>query len=362
MKYTFEDSIVPLLPLLRCPACHGPRCLEIREGAAESNPGRLEIRLSHRHLLCRRCNTRYPVTEDLIPLLWDADVQCVYGQNVPSSAEASSAIEANVAIYDHISDDYNLYTRRDLQIAQRIQNAARRIFSQASAARGEEPLYHLDFGCGPGHVLGWLKGWGFRQIGLDVSLHNLRNARRHTGCLVVCGNACNMPFADETIHLVTESSVLHHIFAWQQAVAESLRICRPPGGIVLDSEPSKEKMAWSPLAVAVFNIRFPVYKALSYVMHDKYIFRNTARARLNLQAELHNQPGLGLPIEELEDLFRGSGFNLEIIPSPSPELSSRAQPDWKSIVLNLLSARNPWNPKYGLFTAIAAAGERASGY
>lgn len=355
---TFGESVEALLPLLRCPACHSRETLEIKSGPAKAH---ISIQLCDKHLLCRDCNIQYPITEDYIPIMWDADLQRIYADINTSSTEAFSTIDANVAIYDNISDDYNLFSRRNPQIAKRLRHAVGRLLDlrrsglDSSACKNERTrLHHLDFGCGPGHVVGWLKEFGFLQIGIDVSLKNLRNARKYTGCLVVCGNACNMPFADESIDIITESSVLHHIFDWKSALAESIRICRKLGGIVIDSEPGRDQMAWSPLAVMVFNARFPVYKALSYFMRGKYIFRNTEQAKLNLQAEVHHQPGTGFPLDEIEALFTKAGFSVDIVLSPTPELTSKCSPGWKSIVLNILSARNPWNPKYGSFTAIAS--------
>ena len=53
-------------------------------------------------------------------------------------------------------------------------------------------------------------------------------------------------------------------------------------GIIIDSEPSDMQMAWSRIAIAFFNARFPIYKALSYFIKDKYVFRDIKRANLNL--------------------------------------------------------------------------------
>ncbi len=361
-----SESLEALLPLLRCPLCHSCTTLQVESGSAKGSALIPWIQLCDTRLLCSSCNAAYPITEDHIPIMWDETLRRTYTDADSSDTEAQfrtsrSTLDANLAIYDSISDSYNLWSRRSLQNAARIRNAANRILAvrrgaSASSEAGDERtrLFHLDFGCGPGHVIGWLKDFGFLQIGIDVSLRNLRNARAQTGCLVVCGNACNMPFADASMDIITESSVLHHILDWRGAIAESIRICKHVGGIVVDSEPSKEEMAWSPLAVSVFKARFPIYKALSYFRRDKYIFRNTNQAKLNLQAEVHHQPGTGFPLDELEALFSNAGFDADIILSPTPELASRSRPNWKFIVLNILSARNPWNPHYGAFTAVAS--------
>ena len=164
-----------------------------------------------------------------------------------------------------------------------------------------------------------------------------------------------MPFANETMDLVTESSVLHHILDWKRALTESLRVCKRPGGIVIDAEPTQAQMALSRLAITVFDARFRVYQALSYVLRDKFVFRDVAQAKLNLQADIHHQPGTGFPLAELEALFDAAGFDIDIVRSPSADATSEANPNWKEVLLSVLSARNPWNPEYGNFTAIGSS-------
>jgi len=347
---TFAGCIQPLLSILGCPRCKHDGQLETSEG-----PVRRDIAIAQhtRHLLCPRCEARYPVTDDFIPLMWDAEVEQAY-----QGQASASALAANIAVYDEISDDYQACTRKSAAIGARIGNAVRRALdrwpeTRASAnAVASRRLYHLDFGCGPGHVLGWLKDFGFIQVGLDVSLRNLRNARRHTGALVVCGSAANLPFRSHSVNVVTESGVLHHVEDWEAALREAARVCRTPGGIVLDSEPSSDLMAWSRLAAGVFNSRFVPYKMLSYVRRDKYMFRNLAQAKLNTQAEIHHRPGAGFRVDRLKSYLEECGLAVDVIPSPTPELESKGKPDWKYILLGLLSARNPWNPKYGTFMAI----------
>jgi len=349
--HTFAGSLQRLLSLLRCPRCRHDGPLETREG-----PARRDVAITQhtQHLHCRQCGAEFAVTDDLIPLMWDAGVERVY-----QGQEFESALAANLAVYDDISDNYQAFTRKSDAIATRMRNAVRRVLQHWPQTQNPPPnggahrgLYHLDFGCGPGHVLGWLKDFGFIQIGLDISLRNLRNARRNTGCLVVCGSATEMPFRDHSVNLVTESSVLHHVEDWHAVLREAARVCQAPGGVVLDSEPSSEQMAWSRLAVGVFNSRFLPYKLLSYVRRDKYIFRNVQQARLNCQAEIHHQPGTGFPVDRLKGRLEESGLRVDVILSPTPGLESKARPDWKNVLLSLLSARNPWDPRYGPFTAI----------
>lgn len=351
---TIAQPLDKLLPLLRCPACHSRLPLTLRAGEGKSN---LQVAMHSEHIFCESCKAQYPITQDLIPLMWDKEVKEFYDQGDTLIDHANSTVAANIAIYENITDNYQLYTRNNANVAKRIQTAAKRIldriFDSNMMKAESSDVFHLDFGCGPGNVLGWLRGFQATQIGLDVSIGNLRNARKNTGCLVVCGNAANMPFADGAIDLVTESSALHHINDWKSAIRESIRICNRPGGIIIDSEPSKELLAYGPLAVMLLNARFPVFKILSYFVRDKYIFRDMAEAKLNMKAEIHAQPGTGIPVDELQMLFSNANMTADVILSPTPDLICKPSPNWKRLLLDILSARNPWNYKYGSFILIA---------
>ena len=336
-----SDNLAQLLPLLQCPACLSS-ALEQKDGRY---PEDCPFELAETHLDCPACGTAYPVTADQIPVLWTEALKT----QMLAEPDPDSNIGANLQIYNAISEDYQRYTRQLPANALRIQDGASRILGQLN---GAPSLYHLDFGCGPGQVPGWLMDFDLISVGLDVSLVNLRNARKATGALVVCGDATRMPFRDQTFSLVTEASVLHHIQDWQSAVREACRVCRTEGGVLLDAEPSREMVAFSPLAVFVFNLRFSVYKLLSYVRKDKYIFRDIEQAKLNLKAEIHHQPGTGFPLDELEALFHQAGFALRLYHSPGANLDTVRPPKLKNVILNLLSFRNPWNPKLGSFTAV----------
>lgn len=347
-----NSEIKEIISIMQCPSCKVKGSLEIKDGTYDFD---IFIPLYPKTIHCEQCREHYPITDDLIPIMWSENLRQAFlniNQKQKADHKTNDTVKnvlANVKVYDDISSDYNKYTRQNPIIGERIKNSVKKIFPDNKT----EGFFHLDFACGPGHLLRWLKPFGFQQVGLDVSLENLRNARKSTGCFVICGDACNMPLADGTFSLVTESSALHHILDWKSAVTESCRICKERGGIIMDSEPSDMQMDWSPLAVTVFNARFPIYKMLSYFVKHKYIFRNIKRAKQNLQAEIHHQPGTGFPLGVLKSTFENSRFEVQIITSPTAELDSCSNPNWKSIVLNLLSARNPWNPNYGNFIAIA---------
>lgn len=341
-----------LLPLLQCVECRSPR-LSLGNSLPERWSLPSSIELHSDCLICDGCSATYPITKDAIPMMWTKELRECYRKESPSS----SAISANVAIYDQISDDYGTFARQSPRLGQRMAAAARRLTGPTQPrpnSPDDERPWHLDFGCGPGHVLKWLSDFRFRQVGLDVSLTNLRNSRRVTGAMVVMGSADNMPFRDGVFDLITESAVLHHIANWKRVIRDVCRVCNDGGGIVFDSEPSIEAMAWSPIATAVFDSRWYVYKLLSYFMPSKYMFRNVKQAKLNYYvAEIHNQPGKGIDVDEVQRAFKEHGFVVEVVRGPDANWQSVATPGWKGIVLRSLSLKNPWNPKYENFGVLA---------
>jgi ubiquinone/menaquinone biosynthesis C-methylase UbiE/uncharacterized protein YbaR (Trm112 family) len=336
-----------LFPILSCPNCKNSD-LQLTERQTES--WSQDISLWEKEIFCAQCNSRYPVTDDFIPIMWTLPIQ-QYLRNQSQQDSASETLVANMVVYDSISDDYNEHSRRNSTLEKRLINSANRLLSSNS----QSEKYHLDFGCGPGHVLGWLKELDLTQVGLDVSIVNLRNARRQTGAFVVCGDATNMPFADSSFDLVTESSALHHIQDWRACIKESCRITKSSGGVVIDSEPSKDQLDWSWVAIKLFDSRFIPYQILSYLLPNSrfYLFRDRKEAKLNMLAEIHHQPKTGFPVGEIKKIFSDCGLDCEVVLSPSIELTTVTKPSKQHILINFLSFRNPWDSKYGPFTALA---------
>jgi ubiquinone/menaquinone biosynthesis C-methylase UbiE len=108
----------------------------------------------------------------------------------------------------------------------------------------------LELGCGTGWVHEVLRGQGSRRqlIGLDISRGMLRHARRKQ-MRVLCGDAVQLPFADQSFDGVLAKGVLHHIPAMAAAVAEIARVLKP-GGVATLAEPNL-----SPLRALRYTLR-----------------------------------------------------------------------------------------------------------
>ncbi len=300
------------------------------------NCGSQELNLileNKKSISCKSCHTTYDVTEDHIPIMF------------PLVKDETR--EANIQVYDSISGNY---------LNKKIKNPPSRLFTAFSKiAEGKElnDKLHLDFGCGPGFILHWLKKYKLKGVGLDVSLENLRNARELTGAFVVCGDASLMPFRDGVFDVVTESAVIHHITNWQKVITESVRIAKPNSAILFDSEPSTRQMALSPIARFVYWLRKPVYKIGSVFSKGKNGIFNQ-NDDLDDIAEIHNQPGKGLPDSEILSTLEKAGFKANCVHSPNGDFVSKVEKvNLPRFILNVLSFRNPWDPKNGSFSIIA---------
>lgn len=355
----YKQNTEEILNLLKCVEC-GAYALSVKKNV-HSNWTDYDFHSGDFCLICDNCRIRFPITDDGIPILWTSQIKAFLKDEKKIDSN-ERALFANIRHYNRISDNYSVNFRRDDSLAKRIKVGAALLLPALSNAESTamNDKYHLDMGCGPGHVLEWLSGITNKQIGLDVSLANLRNARKSTGAFVVLGDATNMPFRDNVFSLVSESSVLHHIFDWKKAVSECCRVCsKADGGILYDSEPTFESLSFSLLARFIFEIRWPAYKILSYFSSKKIHFRNIALAKEYYQtAEVHNQPGRGFFVKEIVDAFNSSDFAIEVFLSPNEDLHKRQtvpwkEASWKRIVLHLLSGHNPLLSKYGSFTLLA---------
>lgn len=281
---------------------------------------------------CSGCGVTYTVTDDYIPIMF------------PLTKDETR--EANIVVYNSISDSY---------LNKKLNNPPKRlttVFKKIANSRNLDNKLHLDFGCGPGFVLHWLKKFNLKGVGLDVSLENLRNARELTGAFVVCADASMMPFRDGTFDVVTESAVVHHITDWKNVIRESVRVSNDKGVVLLDSEPSKRQLALSPVARFVYALRKPAYKLGSLFSKSKGIFNQNDD--LDDIAEIHNQPGKGLPSQEVLDILEKGGFDVNCVFSPNGDFESKVENvKLPRFILNVLSLRNPWDPKNGVFSILA---------
>jgi ubiquinone/menaquinone biosynthesis C-methylase UbiE len=98
----------------------------------------------------------------------------------------------------------------------------------------------LDLGCGDGEYAAQLALMGFRVVGLDLAIGELRDARVATGpeldTRFVCGDATRLPFRDQAFDLVLSNSVIEHIPADTAVFAEVRRVLKDDGQFILTTD------------------------------------------------------------------------------------------------------------------------------
>lgn len=94
----------------------------------------------------------------------------------------------------------------------------------------------LDAGCGTGLLLQRIAecASGARLIGIDLTLAMLRQAGSAKSDLVL-GDVCHLPFAGASLDAVVMASVLQYLFGLDAALAETARVLRPGGRLVITS-------------------------------------------------------------------------------------------------------------------------------
>lgn len=92
----------------------------------------------------------------------------------------------------------------------------------------------VDLGCGGGLLAPHLVGKGYQHVGVDLTGSALREAAGH-GVAVVNADATAVPLASGCADVVAVGELLEHVPGWRQVVAESCRLLRPGGLLVLDT-------------------------------------------------------------------------------------------------------------------------------
>lgn len=101
----------------------------------------------------------------------------------------------------------------------------------------------LDDGCGTGYGSFFvLKAQPNEVIGIDISVDAIAYAKkkyRQPRLTFLVGDGTNLPFADETFHVVISSQVVEHIVGYETYIREIVRILKNDG-ILLISTPNKQ--------------------------------------------------------------------------------------------------------------------------
>jgi SAM-dependent methyltransferase len=130
---------------------------------------------------------------------------------------------ADTIFGERVADHYEAwYKTPEGQRADALEKASlRRLLDGFAGARSV-----LEIGTGTGHFTRWLSGQGLAAAGLDLAAAMLRQAQKLDGTPLVRGDACRLPFADDTFDLVALITTLEFLEHPRAALAEALRVTR----------------------------------------------------------------------------------------------------------------------------------------
>ncbi len=106
--------------------------------------------------------------------------------------------------------------------------------------QGVQPTGHgLEIGAGSGAMMAQLLAAfpDLHMVATDYDAGMVYTARKTLApfggrASVEQSDAADLPFADDLFDLVLSAAMLHHVLAWEKALAEAVRVLRPGGRLI----------------------------------------------------------------------------------------------------------------------------------
>ncbi|MGA2770175.1 MAG: methyltransferase domain-containing protein [Bryobacteraceae bacterium] len=250
-----------LVSLLRCPVCLAQDQQPELHSFDHSPAGHVKDGV----LVCRTCNSWYPIENELLELVTPAlfykrDYAAFTGRFSgalerldlrPASTDRGGDVSAQSAqrrhfdwYADNADQTYDAYQKSPFWMA----------FDAATFGHWESQLKPggtiVDVGCADGRSCFRLINRGSTVVGMDISKSLVRqainraarmNAQSSTSFLV--GDASALPFRDNAVEYVVIYGVLHHLPKPGATFRETYRILKP-GGVYFGSENNATIFRW----------------------------------------------------------------------------------------------------------------------
>ena len=128
--------------------------------------------------------------------------------------------------FERLMDDYDVSRRCYL------------IFNQLLKDEDFEGKKVLEVGSGTGRISQEIFSRKADLTILDIGENLVRQVKEKLNCKGVVGDACCLPFDDNSFEVVISSECIEHTLTPQKAIEEMCRVCRP-GGTVCVTSPNK---------------------------------------------------------------------------------------------------------------------------
>ncbi|MEO0456440.1 MAG: class I SAM-dependent methyltransferase [Cyanobacteria bacterium P01_A01_bin.114] len=271
-----------------------------------------------------------PLSKFLSPHANVTTVEGIPSGQIPDTPE----IQANSHYFSHPiwAQGYFEACHRDRCFAERW---------QAAAGSWTDQIV-VDIGCGPGNLYATLGGSPKLLIGVDVALGSLKMAQS-IGYTPLLADAHQLPLVSGFADLVVVNATLHHCADMTKVLAESARLVRPGGKLIVDHDPQLTAWDYKGLGYWLYQIRLGlIYR---FFLRDLHVADDDRQAAL--ATETHHKPGHGVTQALFDDTLKSLGFLVKIYPHNNA-IGARAlageygkPPHWRYGVGQILSGINP---------------------
>jgi ubiquinone/menaquinone biosynthesis C-methylase UbiE len=151
----------------------------------------------------------------------------------------------NTQYFDTLGDKFDAYMS-NYDVERRIELIFNNLIKESSL----KELEILEVGCGTGKISEIIVKLGGILTVLDIGKSLVSNVSERLSCKGIVGDACQLPFDDETFEIIISSECIEHTLNPRHAIKEMCRVCKR-GGYVCLTTPNK---LWYPLLLISQNI------------------------------------------------------------------------------------------------------------
>lgn len=177
--------------------------------------------------------------------------------------------QSNIKYFDSLGDKFDEYMS-DYDVSRRQYL----IFVDLLKLQKLTQKKVLEVGCGTGRFSEQIVDLGANLTVIDIGQDLVEKVCERVKCTGVVGDACNLPFDDETFEFVISSECIEHTSDPIKAITEMCRVCTP-GGTICITTPNK---LWYPVLLLSQKLAIRKFSGLEH-----WIYPCTARKVLRKQ-------------------------------------------------------------------------------
>ena len=135
----------------------------------------------------------------------------------------------------------------------------------------------LEVGCGTGRISCEIIKREASLTVLDIGENLVRQVTEKYGCDGTVGDACGLPFENDSFDIVISSEWIEHTPHPAKAICEMCRVCKP-GGIVCVTSPNK---LWYPVLWLSLKLNVRKFRGIENRLFPKQAFAVMKQSKMN---------------------------------------------------------------------------------